>query len=130
MTDDKLRSPLPVRLTLAVLVGFVILYLGVSFVRQASASYQRREELRRIEREIEAAQQKNAWLEERLEYVHTAAAAEEWARENGWAKEDEVSVVVVAPSAQSSPDTSQDAKQIAGPISTREAWWDWFFGQR
>jgi hypothetical protein len=130
MTGGKIRTALPLRLLVAILVGFMILYLGVGFVRQVSASYQRRAELRQIEKQIEVTSQKNAWLEERLVYVGTAAAAEEWARENGWAKEDEVSVVIVAPSTEASPENGRDLKQATGPSSTREAWWDLFFGQR
>jgi cell division protein FtsL len=130
MTDRKVRGLVPLRLILAILMAGMILYLGVGFVRQASASHQRQEELRRIEQEIAAASQKNAWLEERLQYVHSVAAAEEWARENGWAKEDEISVVVVAPWTESSSDPGLAPKLEAGPRTTREAWWDWFFGDR
>jgi hypothetical protein len=111
-------------------MGIVILYLGASFARQATISHQRREELRELEAEIAATETENVDLQERLEYAQSPAAAEEWARENGWAKEDEVSVVVVAPSVQSSPSDTHGTTEEPKPSSNREAWWDLFFGER
>jgi hypothetical protein len=111
-------------------MGLVILYLGVGFVQQARVSYERREELGLIEQEIMVVQEENDGLQERLNYVRSSEAAEEWARENGWAKEDEVSVVVVAPPADSSAGVQQDTGVTPAPGSNREAWWDFFFGER
>jgi hypothetical protein len=111
-------------------MGLVILYLGVGFVQQARVSYERREELHLIEQEISVVQEENARLHERLNHVRSSEAAEEWARENGWAKEDEVSVVVVAPPADSSAGVQQDTEVAPAPGSNREAWWDLFFGER
>jgi cell division protein FtsL len=130
MTEGKARRALSLRLILTVLMGTVILYLGVGFVRQTGVSHQRQEELRRIEREIAAAQQENAGLEERLTYIQSTEAAEEWARTNGWAKQDEVSVVVVAPAGEPSHDDELGLAQEAKPRSNREAWWDLFFEER
>jgi hypothetical protein len=72
----------------------------------------------------------NARLESRLTYVQSPEAAEEWARQNGWAKEGEVSVVVVAPAVQSSPAGGQGSAPEAEPGSNRQAWWDLFFGEQ
>ncbi len=130
MTNGKVRRSSPFRLIALILMGLVILYLGVGFVRQASVSHQRRLELGRIERDLAAAQQVNAQLQERLTYVQSPEAAEQWARENGWAKEDEVSVVVVAPIAQPSQSSPPGSTEEAKPNSNREAWWDLFFGER
>ena len=124
------RKALSLRLFPLVLMGIVILYLGASFARQASISHQRREELRELEAEIAATERGNVDLQERLEYVQSPEAAEKWARENGWAKQDEVSVVVVAPSAHSSPSDARSATEEPKPSSNREAWWDLFFGER
>lgn len=129
MVGRSVRKALSLRLFPLILMGIVILYLGASFVRQASVSHQRREELRQLEQEIAAAEQESTDLQERLTYVQSPEAAEEWARENGWAKQDEVSVVVVAPAARSSPDDTPGAIEESKPGSTREAWWDLFFGE-
>jgi hypothetical protein len=110
-------------------MGLLILYLGVGFVRQARVSYQRREELHWIEQEIAAVEQENARLEERLTYVRSPEAAEEWARENGWAREDEISVVVVAPEGESSASSQQGLEEMHDSSSNREAWWNLFFGE-
>jgi cell division protein FtsB len=127
---SSVRKALSFRLFPLVIMGIVILYLGASFARQATISHQRREELRELEAEIAATETENVDLQERLEYAQSPAAAEEWARENGWAKEDEVSVVVVAPSVQSSPSDTHGTTEEPKPSSNREAWWDLFFGER
>ncbi len=130
MSVSNLRRTLPFRLLLLLLMGIVILYLGVSFVRQAGASHQRREELRRMDGDVATARQQNARLEEHLEYIESPEAAEEWARENSWAKQDEVSVSVVAPSARPSSGESRKLEEEARPMSHHEAWWDLVFGER
>jgi cell division protein FtsB len=130
MTEGRARRISSFRLILTVVVGTVILYLGYGFVRQTGVSHQRREELGQIERDIAVAQQKNAQLEQDLTYVQSTEAAEEWARSNGWAKEDEVSVVVVAPSGALSDDEELEPAQGVKPRSNREAWWDLFFEER
>jgi hypothetical protein len=108
----------------------VILYMGVGFVQQASVSQERQDDLREIEEQIAVAQQESQALEKYLEYVRSPAAAEAWGRENGWTRDDEVSVVVVAPPGEAS------APEIGAPEggveagSNREGWWDLFFGPR
>ena len=130
MTGSRVQKNLPVRLILLILMSLVILYLGVSFVRQATVSSQRREELHWIEQEIADAQRENAILEDRRAYMQSSEAAEEWARENGWAREDEVSVVVVAPAAELSADSQPGLGETGESSSNREAWWSLFFGDR
>jgi cell division protein FtsB len=127
---SSVRKALSFRLFPLVIMGIVILYLGASFARQASISHQRREELRELEAEIAATERENVDLQERFEYVQSPEAAEEWARQNGWAQQDEVSVVVVAPSADSSPSDTRGTTEEPKPSSNREVWWDLFFGER
>jgi uncharacterized membrane protein len=129
MTNGKIQRVFPVRLILLILMGLLILYQGVGFVRQARVSYQRREELHLIEQEIAAVEQENAKLEEQLNYVQSTEAAEEWARENAWAKEDETSVVVVAPAGESSTGSQEEPEEMHDSSSNREAWWNLFFGE-
>jgi cell division protein FtsB len=127
---NKIRSASPFRLLALALMGLVIFYLGAGFVHQANVSHQRREELHRIQQDIETVRQANARLEGQLNYVRSPEAAEEWARQNGWAKEDEVSVVVVAPAVQPSPAGGLGPDDEAAPGSNRKVWWDLFFGER
>ena len=94
MTDGNFRRAFPYRLILSILMGVVILYLAGNFVVQTGVSLELRDKLRRIEQEIAAAEKANSELEARLDYVSSDDAAEEWARENGWARQDEVLVVV------------------------------------
>jgi hypothetical protein len=131
MVRTGIRQSLSFRLLLFMLMGTIILYLGIGFVRQASVSRQRRAELRQIEQALAVTQERNARLLEYLAYVQTPEAAERWAHENSWALENEVSVVVLPSgieSIESSPGVPPDGQPRPGP--TREAWWDLFFGQR
>lgn len=129
MAEGRMRDSLPFRLILFTLMFLVIGYLGFGVARQAVASQQRREALRQIEQEITVSHKEAEWLEERLQYVQSPEAAEEWARENGWVKDGEVSVVIVAPSAGEAPAPGGGADDAAQVGSNREAWWDLFLGE-
>jgi hypothetical protein len=129
MIRTGIRQSLSFRLLLFLLMGTMILYLGVGFVRQASVSRQRRSELQQIEQAVLAMRQRNEKLREYLAYVQSPEAAEEWAHENSWAEENEVSVVVLAPTPEASQGASSTVREqlLLGP--SRDAWWDLFFGQ-
>lgn len=130
MTSSKARKAFPLRLIIVLLLGLVLAWLGVRFVQQVGVSLQRRAELGQIEQEIAVVQQESARLEDRLTYVQSPEAAEEWARGNGWAKQDEVSVAVVAPVTQLSPDGGGATGEETRLGSNRESWWDLFFAER
>ena len=129
MTDGNFRRAFPYRLILSGLMGVVILYLAVTFVMQTGVSLELQDKLRRIEQEIAAAEKANSELEARLGYVASDDAAEEWARENGWARPDEVLVVVMAPESQTLPGDELRQEEDARPASNRDSWWDLFFGE-
>jgi type II secretory pathway pseudopilin PulG len=130
MTDGRVRNSLSFVRILLILMGILALYLLASFVRQVAISQQRRSELSELEQAIAAAEEKRAELEKDLTYAQSDAAVEEWARENNWARPDEVSVVVVAPPASASPGVEGSSKGGGRPDSPRDAWWDMFFGTR
>jgi hypothetical protein len=130
MADGKIRNLLPLRLILFILMILVIAHLGLGFARQAMASQKRREALRHLEKEVVVAQKEAAWLEERLGYMQSREAAEEWARENGWVRDGEVSVVVVAPAAAQALIPGQEAPDATYVGSNRMAWWNLFFGDQ
>lgn len=129
MTNSRIGKVVPYRLILSLAMGAVIFYLAVSFVMQMGTSLELREKRHRIEREIAAAEKANAELEARLQYVSSDDAAEEWARENGWARQDEVLVVVLAPETENSPQDKRQQGDQVNPVSVRDSWWDLFFGQ-
>jgi cell division protein FtsB len=108
----------------------LVIYMGSSFVQQIGTHMQRQDELDQLEQRLEAAQQEEIMLQEELQYLQSDEAAEAWARENGWAKSDEVSVVVVAPPADLSPQEGNDLEDVDTPPSVPEVWWDLFFGER
>lgn len=115
---------------LLIATGILILYMGSSFVQQIGTHLQRQEELDQLERRLETARQEEILLHEELEYVQSAEAAEAWARENGWAKSDEVSVVIVAPPADLDQQEGGNLEGDDSPRSGPEIWWDLFFGER
>ena len=129
MTDGNFRRAFPYRLILSSLMGVVLLYLAVSFVMQTGVSLDLQDKLRRIEQEIAAAEKANSELETRLGYVASDDAAEEWARENGWARPDEVLVVVLAPESQALPGDELRQEDAVRPTSNRDSWWDLFLGE-
>lgn len=128
MADGKMRNLLPFRSILFILMVLVIGYLGFGVARQAVASQQRREALRQIEQEIAVSHKEAEWLDERLRYIQSPEAAEKWARENGWVKDGEVAVVIVAPSTVEAPVPGREPDDTAHAVSNREAWWDLFLG--
>lgn len=129
MTNSRIGKVVLYRWILSLAMGAVIFYLAVSFVMQMGTSLELRDKRHRIEQEIAAAEKANAELEARLQYVSSDAAAEEWARENGWARQDEVLVVVLAPETGNSPQDERQQGNQVNPVSVRDSWWDLFFGQ-
>jgi hypothetical protein len=130
MTDRKARRAWSLRHLLLIMMGAMILYLGAGFAQKVGLSLERRDDLRLLEEQIVMAQQQEAALAVELEYMQSAAAAEAWARENGWAREDEVAVVVVAPPSAAPLSSRGGLRTGLEPSSIREQWWDLFFGRR
>jgi hypothetical protein len=130
MTQRQVHKAVRWRHLLLILTVAMLLYVGLDFFQQVRVSQQLREELGRVEVEIIAAQEEQAEWEKRLEYAQSPQAAEEWARENVWAKSDEVPVVVVGPRAEQGYGSEEILEEDAGPDSSRDAWRDLFFGTR
>ena len=129
MTDKVRNTPL-INHLLLILMAIMLVYLVVSFARQVSISYQRSEELHRIEEEIGVAKEEYVRLQEHLSYVKSTEALEIWGRRHGWTKPNEVLVVPVGGRTESSsavPDALEESKEWD---SSRDAWWDLFFGTR
>jgi len=129
MTNAKMRK-MPYRVILSILMGAVILYLVGSLVAQAGVRLELQDRLRAVEQELVTAEQENAVLADQVEYVSTNDAAEEWARDNGWARDDEVLVVVLAPDAEETPGDQRQLEEEIRPVSARDSWWNLFFGER
>lgn len=130
MTTRKTRSIALLYNVLLILMAAVLLYLGLSFIGQVSVSRQRKEELRQLEDEIAVAREAKVALEARRGYARSDAAVEEWARENGMTRPDEVPVVVVAPPADTTAGRTKNPSPDVRFDSPREAWWELFFGRR
>jgi hypothetical protein len=118
------------RYLLLVLVGVLVVYVGTGFAHQAQVRQQQKAELERVEKELLLAQQEAALLEKQLEFVGSPAAVEAWALENGWARPDEMPVVVIAPTSEPSTESEVQGEDGAGLPSPQQAWWDLFFGDR
>ena len=130
MTKGRTRRAFPYRLILSFLMAAVLIYLAVSFIMQTGVSLDLEDKVQRLDQDITAAERADAALEKRLEYVSSDDAAEEWARQNGWARSDEVLVVVLAPEGGDSPGDRLEQDPEVRPVSNRDTWWNLFFGER
>lgn len=130
MADRKARTTPLVNQLLLILMGVVLLYLVVSFVRQVGLSRQQREELETLERRIDAVIEEKAGLEATLEYARSDAAAEEWAHRHNMVQKDEVLMVPVGDIVETLPEAEASHEEMVEPPSPRHAWWDLFFGRR
>jgi hypothetical protein len=130
MSDRKLRVAFPSGQIVLILMGVLVLYLAVDFGRQVILSHQRHDELRAIQSQISASAEHQADLQKRLEYGQSDAAAEAWARSQGWVKANEVPVVLVAPAGTGSSETQGNGSGGSASDSVPDKWWDLFFGNR
>ena len=130
MTEPEIYRPPFINQIALLAMSVLIVYLVVDFGRQVVLSRQRHDELRRVEQQIRAVMEEREELEQCLEWTQSSEAAEAFAREQGWAREGEVSVVLVEPALTPvpTPATSPVARRVED--STREAWWGLFFGER
>lgn len=127
MTERKIRYIPLLSQFLLIIIGLVLVFLAVSFVRQVGVSFQKREELERVRQRTLAARGEGEELQRRLDYVQSDIAVEEWAREHGWARFDEVLLVPVWAQSEANPEPQEGSGQEATPNSPRNAWWDMFF---
>jgi cell division protein FtsB len=107
----------------------LVLYMGSGFVKQIGTHLQVQADLEQLEQRQEAARQENALLREELEYTQSPEAVEAWARENGMARSDEVSIAIVAPPASPDRQEGDDLQGDDSAPSGPEVWWSLFFGE-
>ena len=130
MVNGTVRRMSFINQLLLLLMGIVMLYLLADFGRQLAVYYQRRQELRQVEAQIVAAEQEKLALEEQRSYALSPVAAEQWARENGWAQEGEQTVVIVGQGAQEQLAPEERVDTNPDGTSPQSTWWDLFFGER
>jgi len=128
MISKETRGTSFAKQVILILMATVLLYLVVNFGRQVAVSYQQGRELEQIQAKVSLAKEQNQVLLDYLAYAQSDSAAEAWAREQGWAKSGEVPVVVIAPSTAEIPTLESPAQE--SPASSRQAWWELFFGTR
>jgi cell division protein FtsB len=130
MSNRKLRSVFPASQLVLILMAILVAYLAFDFGRQVISSQQVQKELHQIEGQIGATLEQQEGLKKQLEYSQSDAAAEAWARQQGWVKENEVPVVIVAPTSASGEVAPTGEGSSSGSDSALDAWWDLFFGSR
>jgi cytoskeletal protein RodZ len=128
MISKETRGTSFAKQVILILMATVLLYLVANFGRQVAVSYQQGRELEQIQAKVSLAKEQNQVLLDYLAYAQSDSAAEAWAREQGWAKSGEVPVVVIAPSTVEIPTLESPAQE--SPASSRQAWWELFFGTR
>ena len=108
----------------------VLLYLAVSFLRQVGVSYQRREELQRLEQDVNVLEQKILQLQAEREYLNSDAALREWGLTEGLVDPEEQLVVAVGESPEPASGAGESLEEGQNPGPPRQMWWDLFFGRR
>lgn len=130
MTDRRVRAAQSLSWFLLIPIAMLILYLVVDFGQQVVVYHQQKKELRRVDEENQAALADTDELEAQRDYAQSDDAAERWARKLGWARPDEVPVVIMGPDIVSPSSDARRARPVAGPATPQEAWWDLFFAER
>jgi cell division protein FtsB len=130
-SKKKQGAQFPFSQFVAVVVITLSLFLVVDFARRTAATYQIKKEAARLEEEIATARAERQALEDRLRYVQSDAYVEEVARTQlKWAREGEVTVVVM-PTPQAVPQPSADDRPVSvGDVTLEspwQAWWHLFF---
>ena len=130
MRNRKLDLAFPASQIVLALMGILVLYLAVDFGRQIIVSQQRRNELREVRAQIDNSLARQVELKKRLEYGQSDAAAEAWARDQGWVKENEVPVVIVSPAGAGESATQGSTASSAVSDSVLDKWLELFFGNQ
>jgi cell division protein FtsB len=128
MTERQSRGWAIFSHILLLLMSIILLYMTVTFVRQVRVSHQQRQQLTLLQEKIRAATDERVQLEQSLQEAQGDAAVEKWARSVGWSRPGEVLVVPIGGGAAPSPEVQPIPEAGNAPGSTREAWWDLFFG--
>jgi hypothetical protein len=128
MIGRKVRNTPLINQLLLILMGAVILYMAVSFVRQIGVSRQRQVKLDKLTQSIGVAQEERVRWENYLEYVRSEPAIEARGRRLGWVRQDQELIVPVGGGAEPSPGEQESVGDRTDPTSPRNAWWDMFFG--
>jgi hypothetical protein len=110
------------------LMGFVVLALVLSFVRQVAISHQKRLELASLEQAVQGAREQQEALVGLLEYAQSDAAVRDWALRHSMSQPGEVVVMLVPPSGTALPSEEESAVKVTGVDSMHSSWWNLFFG--
>ncbi len=127
MSERRLRIGFPSNQIVLILMGILVLYLAADFGRQVIVSQQQKDDLGKVQAQIAASNDRQAALQAQLGYSLSDAAAEAWAREQGWVKAGEVPVVIVAPAAVPGSE-AQPGDTGSGSGTILKEWWNLFFG--
>jgi hypothetical protein len=130
MTGGKARTRPIINQVLLFLMAAVLLFLAISFLRQVGVSYQRREELHRIEQDGQVLEQEILQLEAEREYLNSDAALRAWGLTQGLVDPEEQLVVTVGESAAPASDAGESLEEGQNPGAPRDVWLDLFFGTR
>lgn len=112
---------------LVVLITALVVYLVVDFGKQVADSNAHDDELQEAEAAVAAASEETARLEAEYARALSSDAVEQFGRDMGYARDNEVPVVVPNLPALS---PSEEGDSQPGEAETyHRAWWDLFFGE-
>jgi hypothetical protein len=115
---------------LMILVGIVVVYLVMDFGKTVLASRRQRVELKEWKARLDAVYEEQRELEDRVRYNYSEQAVDDWARELGMVKENEVAVTILDYGEAPEPPVRERPRTTPASIPARRVWWDLFFAEQ
>jgi cell division protein FtsB len=128
--DGKARTARFFSQLLMILVGIVVVYLVMDFGRQVMASHRQRADLKGLQARLDAIFGEQRELENKVRYAYSEQAVDDWAREQGMVKENEVAVTILADDQAPEPPVRETPRTAPASIPARRVWWDLFFAEQ
>jgi cell division protein FtsB len=128
--DGKARMSRFFSQLLMILVGIVVVYLVMDFGRTVMASRRQNEDMKELQGRLKAVYEEQGQLEDRVRYNYSEQAVDDWARELGMVKENEVAVTIIADEEVPKPPVREKPRTTPASIPARRVWWDLFFAEQ
>jgi cell division protein FtsB len=128
--DGKARMSRFFSQLLMILVGIVVVYLVMDFGRTVMASRRQNEDMKELQGRLKAVYEEQGQLEDRVRYNYSEQAVDDWAREIGLVKENEVAVTILDDDEAPEPPVREKPRTTPASIPARRVWWDIFFAEQ
>jgi cell division protein FtsB len=128
--DGKARMARFFSQLLMILLGIVVVFLVVDFGRTVVESQQQYSELKELKAERDAVYAEQKELQDAVRYAYSVQAVEDWSREIGLVKDDEIGVTIIDYNEAPVAPVRESPRTTPASIPARRVWWDLFFAER